>query len=321
MFRFRLLSFFVILPFLICFAEETKPAQTTAKPFLLSYTQARVDLGRDTIIYKQEKVIFGIDLKMNENWSARVGIDLINMNKPYLKPTVLIYQKEQWTIEGGIFHTSEMDFSLSQFWGNRFIDRVAADKWIAPSADLGARVTYRWNDFITTDVSLVSGNGYQLLLEKYHPKPAVRVVLTPLNTLKLGAYIATRHNKNFIETTFSGFAHMQIDGKWKATGEYFHQTNSRLTQGQKLNVASFYGTYRLLPWMELLGRYDFVKSNKLEASNESWHVIQDGQAIIGGLIFRCFPSMRIAVNYWNKRPPVKRIKKEDWLYFCLEFKY
>jgi hypothetical protein len=286
----------------------------------MSYTQARADLNRDTIFYKQEKVIFGLDLKLNEYWSARIGVDLIRMNTPYLKPTVLTFRKNQWSIENGIFYTSEMDLSFSQFWGNRFIDRIAADKWISPTADLGTRFTYRWNDFVSTDISLVSGNGYQRLLEKYYPKPAFRVILSPLQPLKIGGYIGAR-KENVVETTFNSFIHIKMGGKWKATCEYYYQANSRFGEGNHKNVVSTYAMYNLLSWMELMGRYDLVKSNKMATTGASWNEQEDGQIFIGGLIFRPFPSVRVAINYWNRRPAAKIIDKEDWIYLCLEFKY
>ena len=58
---FCLLITFLSLP--VCFAEDTNPSRISAKPYIQSYTQARVDLRRDTVIYRQEKVIFGVDFK------------------------------------------------------------------------------------------------------------------------------------------------------------------------------------------------------------------------------------------------------------------
>jgi len=211
--------------------------------------------------------------------------------------------------------------SITRFWSNRFIDRVAADKWLySPTADLGARVTYRWNDFIATDILLGTGNGYQRLTEKYHPKPAFRTILKPFRSLHLGGYIAAR-KADITETSFNCFVHLQPDDKWKATGEFHHQVNSRFAEGCRMDVVSVYSTYNLLTWLALMGRYDFVNSNKVATSGERWNIQQDGHAFIGGLIFKCFPPVRLSVNYWNKRPLVKYIDKEDWLYVCLEFRY
>ena len=140
----RLVVFILFLPQLVCFAQETSPVGVVVKPFIQSYTQARMDMRRDTIIYKQEKMIFGVDCKFNENWSASAGFDFINMNTLYLKPSVLTFRKDRWKIDGGIFFTSEFDINLQQFWSNRFIERGAAEKWLAdPTADLGIRVAYR----------------------------------------------------------------------------------------------------------------------------------------------------------------------------------
>jgi len=319
--------FYFLFPFLymslhICYAEEISPVGIVAKPFIYSYTHGRVDLHRDTLIYKQEKIIFGLDIKLNEYWSAHVGVDLIRMSTLYLKPTVLTCQKGRWTIDGGIFFTSEMDKTMSQFWGYRFIEKIAADRWLfSPTADLGMRVTYRWNNFITTDISLVSGNGYQGLTKKYHPKPAFRVMITPFRPLQLGGYISTRKEEDVSETGINCFAHLQTCNKWKVTGEYHHKSNCRFAEKHKMDVASIYSTYKLLPWIDLMGRYDFVKSNKVNPSGESWNVQDDGHAFMGGLIFQCFPSVRLSIDYWNKRPPVKRIDREDWLYICVEIKY
>ena len=321
--RFHLLIVVLYLSLTPCFAEETKPAQITVKPYIQSYTQGRIDLRRDTVIYKQEKTIFGLNIKMNENWSASVGFDYsFSKNIPYLKPASLTYLKDRWTVDAGIFYVSELDKAMSQFWNNRFIERVAIDRWmLLYSADLGVRATYRWNDFIATDVSFLSGNGYQQLREKYHPRPAFRAVITPIHALQFGGLVAARKEEGVVETTFSGFAHLQIDQKWKLTGEYHRQTNSRLTEGQRMDIASVYGTYYLTAWMSAMGRYDFIKTNKMETSGESWNALEDGQLMICGLIFRCLPTVRVSVNYWGKRPSSKLMDREDWLYVCLEFKY
>jgi len=281
-----------------------------------------LDFRRDTVIYKQEKVIFGLDFKINENWSANVGVDLINMNQPYLKPTVLTYRKDRWTVDAGIFYTSDLDKTMLQFWGNRFIDKVSIDKWmLLYSSDLGMRATYRWNDFIVTDVSLVSGNGYRALLEKYHPKPSFRAIITPFRPLQLGGYIAVRKGGGVVESTFSSFVHLQMSNKWKLTGEYNRQTNCRLAKGRRMDLVSVYGTYYLTSWMSVMGRYDLIRSNTVESSGESWNVQNDGHLLIGGLIFKCFSNVRVSVNYWGKRPSTKLSDKEDWLYVCMELKY
>jgi len=315
--RFYFLIIFLCLSITTSVAEE----KIVAKPFLHSYTQAHGDLRKDTIIYRQEKVIFGVDVKINENWSASVGFDLIGMNKPYLKPTVLTYRKDKLTINSGIFFTSELNIN-QRFWGNRFIEKVAADKWLRnPTADLGIRVAYQWNNFITTDVSLVSGNGYLFLLEKYHPKPAFRVILTPVQPLRLGGYISTRKEKDIFETTFNCFAHLQVSEKWKATGEFHNMVNYRFVEGNKINVMSFHSAYKLQQWLEMIARYDFIKSNKPNTSIERWNVKNDGHEFTGGLIFRCFPTVRTSINYRNKRPLVDNIEKGDWVFVCLEFHY
>jgi len=321
MIRVYLLTIFLHLPLLACFAEETGRNFIVAKPFLYSFTQMRADLRKDTIIFKQEKVIFGLGVQLNKYWSARIGIDLINMNKPYLKPTVLTYRKDNWTVDAGIFFTSEMDKPFLQFWNNRFIDPVPADKWLySPIADLGLRATYRWNDLITTDVSIVSGNGYQRLTEKYHPKPAIRVTLTPFQLLTLGGYISAR-KEDISETTLNCFAHLQMDNKWKVTGEYHHKSNCRFAEGRRVDVMSVYGAYNLLSWLGLMGRYDYIRSNREEPTGEKWNLQKDGHAFIGGLIFQCFPAIRLSIDYRNKRPAVRSIEKENWMYICLEFKY
>ena len=305
---------FLFLSLLTCFAEEKQPSGVVARPVLQSFTQARADLNRDTLFYKQEKVIFGLDVKFNENWSARVTVDFIRMTTLYLKPAVLTWRKNNWTVESGVIFTSEMDKAAMQFWNNRFIDRVPADRWMySMTADLGFRATYRWNDFVTTDVSLVGGNGYQRLTEKYHPQPAFRAILTPVESLQLGGYISARKEGDVTEKLFNCFAHLQPDEKWKITGEYHRKANCLYAKGNRLEVSSVYSTYQLLRWLALMGRYDFIKSN-------GWNV-DDGRLLIGGLIFRCFPSVRLSVDYWGKRPSAGRMEREDWMYVCVEFKY
>lgn len=302
----------------VCAATPPRPV---IRPYLMSYTQMRADLRRDTVMFKQEKVIFGMNINLNERWSARVGIDLIGMKDPALKPAALTYQKDRWKIDAGIFVPSGLDLAMSEFWANRFIERVAADVYLLdPTADLGVRVAYRWNEFLSTDFSLVTGNGYQHLKVDKHPMPAFRILLAPVKQLTLGGYISMR-KIDVIETGVNGFAHLQIENKWKMTGEYHHKANYHFKEGQQIDVVSFYSTCFLSSWLSVLGRYDVVWSNKTGASGEAWHVQGDGQALIGGVTFQCFPSVRLSVDYWNWRSAARLAAKEDRLYVCIEFKY
>ncbi len=319
----RLYIVVIVLLFWVqtCPALETSPTRPVIKPYLHSFTQMRTDLRRDTILFKQEKVIFGVNITLNKYWSARVGVDLIGMNKPYLKPTVLTYQKERWKVDAGIFFTSQMDLALSKFWDNRFIERVPADRFVRdPTADLGLRVTYQWSDFIATDLSLVSGNGYQHLGAATHPKPAFRVILSPGELVCFGGY-ASMQKVDITETTVNGFFHLQMENKFKMTGEYHYKSNFHFVRKQQQNVASLYSTYSFLPWLGVVGQYDIVWSDNMDSFNTAWNIFNDGKALIVGLIFRCFPTVRLSVDYLNWRPSARHIQKEDWLYVCLEFKY
>jgi len=314
------LSAIIMLMVRVCFAEKTKTFYPIVNPALQSFTQMRVDLRRDTVTFKQEKVIFGLNAKFNDFWTFNITVDLVGMNRPFFKPAVLTYKKDRWTVDSGILFTSEMDLAAGQFWANRFIDRVPADKWLLdPTADLGIRIVYRWNDYLATDFSVVSGNGYQHLREKYHPQPAFRFILSPVSGFKSGSYISLR-KEDITETTFNCFAHFETKNKWKMTCEYHHKSNYRFQKGQQLNVASLYTTYYINPWLSLLGRYDTIWS-KSDFINNGLSNVEDGKAFIGGIIIRCFPSVRLSVDYWNQYPKTQHIPKEDKIYFCLEFKY
>ncbi|MDR1673434.1 MAG: porin [Bacteroidales bacterium] len=302
----------------------------TAKPYLMSYTHMRTGVTgvhrRDTLFFKQEKVIFGVNVKLNEYWSAQVGVDLINMRTPYLKPAMINYAKNRWKVDIGIFYLSHLEESLIRFWNNRFIWQVAADKWMHdPTADLGVRATYRWNDYLTTDVSIFSGTGYQHLTDEFHPMPTFRFILSPVKMLKLGGYASVQKNENITRHSFSGFVHLQPDNTWKLTGEYHYKNNYNYAQGRqlyvqdmRLHVASVYATYNFTSWWSMVGRYDVIRS---EINGKSGNRPEDGQAWLTGWIFRCTPSLRLSVDYCNKRPSLASIGKEDWLYVCMEFKY
>ena len=319
----RILAFmaFMVLTAELCMAGGPPSLKPVVKPYLTSYTQMKWDTRKDTLLFKQEKVIFGVNIKLNEHWSGRIGIDLINMNKPYFKPAVITYQKDRWTVETGIFFTSNIDIILSGFWGDRFIGRIAGDKYLLdPVADLGARVTYRWNEWLVTDLSLVAGNGYRHLKIDNHPRPAFRFIITPCEIVKIGNYISLQKNE-VTETTITSFAHLEIKNRFKITGEYNLKTNTYFEKGKRLNTTSFYSNYFLTDWFSFMGRYDYVWSNETGSSNEAWHILQDGQALIGGFIVRCFPSVRLSANYQNWRPASSKSEKEDWLFVCLEFRY
>jgi hypothetical protein len=331
--RIKMTTYVALLATCAVFSQTEKNglfSGVTAKPYLTAYTHMRTGRTgihhRDTLFFKQEKVIFGVNVGLNKYWTAQVGIDLINMKTPYLKPAVINYAKNRWKVDIGIFYLSQLEESLMRFWNNRFIWQVAIDKWMHdPTADLGARVTYRWNDYLTTDVSIVSGAGYQHLTDEFHPMPAFRFTLSPVKMLKILGYVSTQRNEDVTRNSFSGFVHMEPNNTWKLTGEYHYKSNYNFAQGMQLyepgmhlHVASVYATYNFTSWWSMVGRYDMIWS---QMNGESGNRPEDGQAWLTGWIFRCAPSVRLSVDYCNKRPSVGTVGKEDWLYVCMEFKY
>ncbi|MDR1865614.1 MAG: hypothetical protein LBR08_08585 [Bacteroidales bacterium] len=305
---------------LLCAAQQTDKAFSgvEAKPYLRSYTQMRAGLHDDTLFFQQEKIMFGVHVRMNEHWSAQMGVDFISMKYPYPKPAFVTWKKERWTVDAGIIMPSQIS-QANSFWNHRFIERVASDKWMSdPTADLGLRVTRRWNDYLSVDLSVVSGNGFRRLTDRYRPMPAFRLVLTPVEQVEAGGYVSVARNRGVSAVSMYGFVGLQPGEQWKITGEYHRKTNFLFEKDMRLNVASLHASCDLTPWWSMICRYDLIWTDAQGVSGSYRHA---GQAWIGGWIFRCFPSLRVSADYRNKRPSGQALRGEDWLYVCLEFTY
>jgi len=163
--------------------------------YLISFSDYRVDLERDSTVYEQDKLIFGFRSQIHTNLSARVGIDFYRPNEddarqftPYLKPAVLTYSRQALTLDFGIFYTSQFDQQRS-YWGHRYISRTLHNKYhFGYSSDLGIRAKYVINRFFAVDAALVNGDGYKYVKVASPLKLASALYLTPADGVTIKAY-------------------------------------------------------------------------------------------------------------------------------------
>lgn len=307
------------------YAQDSTIVRSKIKitPTLTSYSSYQYSLTSDSTWFNQDKLIFGFVSEFNKHWSASVAIDMVNHDTKnsnkingYFKPAKITYQSNKLTVDAGIFILNQYE-SQTNFWGNRFVSKVYQDKYgLGYIADLGIHVTYKWNDFVSTDATLTTGKSHKLLDYRTPYKPAFRVILTPVKPLTLVAYY-DMYGASRKQQAFSFTADYRVN-KISATIEYNRKDNFQFVSECAVKGISAYSNYAVTKRVGLFARYDYIK---YQIPEQSQLANSGGNSVISGFYVRIFNYSRISLNYQNWRPSDTSRKKYDWLFMNLEVKY
>lgn len=99
---------------------------------------------------------------------------------------MLSWTPGNFTLDFGLVKTEQ--FSLQEsFWGYRYILKSFDDEYkFGPSADMGIIGKYRFNDYISADLSFTNGEGYKKINKDNNYRYGAGVTLTPVTVLHSG---------------------------------------------------------------------------------------------------------------------------------------
>ncbi len=295
-------------------------------PYIYSYTDFRHSLKTDTSYFKQEKLLVGINFRINENWSGQVRLDVIrydnkqNPNRltPYIKPGNITYKKGKFTVDGGILLSSQMNDQLKK-WENRYIYRTFQDKqsfgW---TNDLGIRTQYKVSPDFIVEAGILNGKGYRNLSLSFPLKYTGAIIFSPNEKLFFKAYTDT-YKKNIPQSTLATLFDCRKEGKYSFSFEYNYKWNYNFVAGENRYGISLYSTIHFFENFAFISRLDklYIKSpktdfNNLESINNNLYLL--------GLQYQPLKQVRIAVDY-QVCSYYKDINKDDtWLNLHLEYR-
>lgn len=277
-----------------------------------------------------DRAYFGYEYFLSEEFTINLKLDIgsphqespydILKRYAYFKNAALIYHQNNITLSFGlidVMHFKEQEKN----WRHRYIYRSFQDEHkFGSSADLGASLKYKFNDFLSADVTVMNGEGYNQLQTDNAYKTGLGLTFIPLKGLTARIY-ADYTEREEIQSTISSFIGYDFKKMIIIGMEYSYQMNNKYEKDHNLNGFSAYTSYNITNKWQLFGRYDKLWSNQIEGEPYDWNINKDGSAIIGGIQFSPHKNIKIAANYQDWYPYAQNIENESYFYLNLEYKF
>ena len=280
------------------------------------------------------RALLGYQYQITPTLRAQIVVDAAAGVKddrfdPYIRNAFLNWADKGLDINIGL--TGLMQFSTQEdYWMHRYILKSFQDlNKMGESVDLGVTAEYRFNEYISADISFMNGEGYKHISKDNSYKTALGLSLRPIeNTIfriYADIYNETEKARGEIPEELTGvefkdqyalalFAGYQNDSF--STGIEFNKVfNKGFVDKLDYYGYSFYTSVKILPKWRVFARYDWIDSSSPSELSEPWN--DDNQLIIGGIEFQPLKQLKISPNFRNTNPSIG--KSEQALFVNLEF--
>ncbi len=290
------------------FAQENNTEfKPSGKPFIKVFTNYHSTFTDDQIhnAFEIQRAYLGYAFKLSKEFSGKVTLDVGNpkdngkfMMTAFLKNAYFQYKKNGLKVKFGLIGLNQ--FKMQEvLWGGRYLYKSFMDEYkFGASADLGTFVSYKINDIISVDASVVNGDGYKSLELDSIFKYSGGLTITPFKGLNIRGY-ADYMGKEDAQQTYAGYIGYSIKN-FKIGTEYNYQLNNKLKEDNNWGGYSFYTSYKFKK-IRLFGRYDQLKSTIPESQTVPWNYKKDGQCILAGLEFVPLKGLKITPNYHENK--------------------
>lgn len=288
-----------------------------------------INQGNNPSAFEVRRAYLGYKFDLDKNYSVKIELDIGSPDDvsqysllrrfAYFKEANFQYKKGRFTARFGIIPLQQ--FRLQEkIWGHRYIYESVLDQHsLGSSADLGASLNFRATDFLELDLTLMNGEGYSRLQADYSYKAGFGATLRPWRGLILRGY-ADAISKDVMMMTIVSFVGYEIPEKFLGGIEYDFKLNEGFEDNHHIDVFSAYASYNLIKKFQLFGRYDIVRSNKVDGLSTPWNLSGDGSAIIGGVQYMPINKVKVALNYQDWVPYANNLDNESYIYLNLEFR-
>lgn len=236
--------------------------------FLFGIGEDNTDRG-----FTLERCYLGYEYRLGNSLTIKGVMDFgksANLNDhhriAFIKNAMVSWQTGGLTLSGGLIPTTQFHFQ-EHFWGCRHIRKSFQDEYtFGSSADLGVSASYKFADWICTDLIVVNGEGYKKIQNNGGLNYGVGVTLTPAKGLYIRLYGGLNENKGLGKkntanvAAFVGYRHK----RFALGAEYNYMTNTSGVEDADQGGYSLYATANLLKDISLLVRLDDLYSNILE---------------------------------------------------------
>lgn len=299
---FLLITAIITLPL---YSQE-KTFQFSGKPIVTIFADVHTGLGsaNEDAGFTLERSYLGYQFTVTKELSGKVVFD-IGTSKvegsdleriAYVKNAMLTWKTGNFALDFGLISLEQFNLQ-EKFWGYRYIRKSFQDEYkFNSSADMGIIGKYKFNGWLSADVSFINGEGYKKINKDNHFRYGAGVTLQPLKNVTLRAYWDI-YNGDGGESKdqqslalFAGYKHT----RFYVGAEYNKLFNTGFSDGNDRTGYSAYASVNLWKKWALFGRYD-----NLVASQNS---VAGQQYGLAGIQYTPNKYLRLSPNYQVSRP-------------------
>jgi len=291
-----------------------------------SYSLNRQD---PTTAFEVKRAYFGYSRQLDEHFSGEVKLDIgspddvseysLIRRYTYFKNAYVAYTNGRLRAWFGLFDMLQFK-TQEKFWGYRYLYKSYMDQYrFGPSADLGAGIRYRLAGFVSADLVISNGEGYQNLQFDNVYKTGVGITLEPPPDLTIRGYY-TIHTREDPQMCLAGFVGYRFE-RLRFACEGILQKNYRFNRDHNRYGYSAYATFALSDRWEFFARYDQVFSNILPEDDIPWNLTDDGSAIVGGVQFTPMEMVHLSLNYQDWMEYAENGVVRPFLYLNVELNF
>ncbi|MEZ5083544.1 MAG: hypothetical protein R2750_08850 [Bacteroidales bacterium] len=280
--------------------------------------------------FEIKRAYFGYKSQLSKYFDANIKLDIgspedisefsLIRRYAYFKNAYVRYKKKKLTTSFGIIDL--LQFKMQEtYWAHRYIDKSFNDRYkFGSSADLGAQVIYNWADWISTDFTLMNGEGYTKLQSDNTLTAGVGISFYPIKNLVFRMYY-DYSDKSVAQSTIVTFVGYEITEKIITGIEYNAKINEDFVEEHNRQGYSAYLSYYPVKKLQVFGRYDKVGSNIISGENSPWNLAKDGSAIIAGVEYSPIKYIKIALDYQDWYPLAENTANLQFIFLDVEISF
>ncbi len=212
----------------------------------------------------------------------------------YIKNAMSTGKKGNFKLSCGLISTTQFNYQ-EKAWGYRYIMKSFQDKYkFGSSADLGLSASYKFNDWLAADATIVNGEGYKKVQVKDGLNYGLGMTLTPVKGLSARLYGGLNEASDDQQKDIWNWAAFlgYKDSNLSVGAEYNYMKNATNTEDFNKNGLSFYASGKVSETVDVYGRFDHLTSDGTDGES-AWMV---------GLQMKLGKYVKLAPNFRMTMP-------------------
>lgn len=284
------------------YAQKEKREESKGKAIIQVFGNFHTGFGveNDDRGFELDRSYLGYEYYLGKGLSVKGVMDIGKSSDiddyqriAYIKNALIQWKKGNLTLNGGLISTTLFNFQ-EKFWGYRYIMKSFQDEYkFGSSADLGISVAYQLDDWVSTDIIIVNGEGYKKIQTADGLNYGLGITLTPLKGLHIRLYGGLNEADREGESdmiNLAAFAGYKCK-RFTIGAEYNHLLNDSYNKNSDRYGCSVFAFVQLSEIVSFYTRFDDL------CSKDDWNIVKDESAGIIGAQFKLGKYVKVAPNF------------------------